>query len=325
MKNQQSLSVLPARIAERRELVYLASALQAEFQEDVSSVSISREAKLFTFEFTPEHTLDVEWADQQVPHLLMLYPAEGSLELTWPKNESMLIHPYQIVASFAQSDFPVTFRFKKGTHYRFYLIKVNRPETPNGSNCLYSQIVHFLESTASRKGNLAVCGPNLTLNDIFSNIESFKGNSLSDDLLTDGYGKLLLGQMILHFRNSEKISEETFGSLTQYEIQQIRRLTEMIKEDPGKNYKVDDLCRKGGLSVTKLQEGFREMHGTTVAKYIQDVRLEKSEELIRTSDMNISEIVYTIGLSSRSYFSKIFKQKYNCKPSHYKQQVRELR
>lgn len=325
MRESKNPSVLSERLARGRELVYLATALQDELDEDVSSVSISREAKLFTFEFTPENTLEVEWTDQQIPHLLMLYPVEGSLEIAGSAHDAIMVHPYQIVASFAQSEHPVTFRFKKGTHYHFYLIKINRPVNSHSPNSLYEQIVHFLENTASRKDNLAICGPNLTLNEIFSNIESFEGNSLSDDLMTDAYGRLLLGKMILHFRNSERISEESFGSLTQYEIQQIRKLTAMIKAEPGKSYKVDDLCRKGGLSVTKLQEGFREMHGTTVAKYIQDVRLEKSEELIRTSDMNISEIVYTIGLSSRSYFSKIFKQKYNCKPSHYKQQVREQR
>src|SRR5690625_6067434 len=106
-----------------------------------------------------------------------------------------------------------------------------------------------------QKGNMTICVPKMALNEIFSNIESFEGNSLSDDLMTDEYGRLLLGKMILHFRNSEKISEESFGSLTQYEIQQIRKLTAMIKADPGKSYKVDDLCRMGGLSVTKLQEG----------------------------------------------------------------------
>ena len=39
------------------------------------------------------------------------------------------------------------------------------------------------------------------------------------------------------------------------------------------------------------------------------------------SDLNISEIVYTIGFSSRSYFSKIFKEKYNISPNEYKSKV----
>src|SRR5690625_2946983 len=104
MRESKNLSVLPARIARGRELVYLATALQDELEEDISSVSISREAKLFTFEFTPESTLEVEWADHQIPHLLMLYPVEGSLEIVCPIHDSILVHPYQIVASFAQSE-----------------------------------------------------------------------------------------------------------------------------------------------------------------------------------------------------------------------------
>ena len=72
-----------------------------------------------------------------------------------------------------------------------------------------------------------------------------------------------------------------------------------------------------GLSPFKLQEGFKTTHGRTVADFIRNVRLEKAEELIKTTDLNISEIVYTIGLSSSSYFSKIFKLKYNCSPKDY--------
>ena len=67
-----------------------------------------------------------------------------------------------------------------------------------------------------------------------------------------------------------------------------------------------------------LQEGFKLMHGTTVSDYIRAVRVEKAEELIKTSDLNISEVVYSVGFTSRSYFSKIFRQKYNCSPKEYK-------
>jgi AraC-like DNA-binding protein len=54
------------------------------------------------------------------------------------------------------------------------------------------------------------------------------------------------------------------------------------------------------------------------------VRVEKGEELIKTSDMNISQIVYSVGFSSRSYFSKIFRQKYNCSPKEYKEKQQSM-
>ena len=66
------------------------------------------------------------------------------------------------------------------------------------------------------------------------------------------------------------------------------------------------------------------MHGHTVTEYIREVRIKKAEDLLKNTDMNISQVVYTIGLTSRSYFSKIFKEKYNCSPKDYKFAQREL-
>ena len=59
------------------------------------------------------------------------------------------------------------------------------------------------------------------------------------------------------------------------------------------------------------------MHGVTVTKYIRHTRILAAEHVIKTTDLNISEVVYSIGLTSRSYFSKIFKKKYNCSPKDY--------
>jgi len=42
---------------------------------------------------------------------------------------------------------------------------------------------------------------------------------------------------------------------------------------------------------------------------------------MNTSDLNISQIVYSIGFTSRSYFTKIFKEKYVLAPNEYKRQI----
>ena len=76
------------------------------------------------------------------------------------------------------------------------------------------------------------------------------------------------------------------------------------------------------LSAAKLQEGFKALHDRTVADYIRNVRLEEAEHLLKTTDFNISEVVYSVGFLSRSYFSKIFKTKYRCSPKEYKTEMR---
>lgn len=110
-------------------------------------------------------------------------------------------------------------------------------------------------------------------------------------------------------------------SLLKRELKIIKGLTKKINDEPSYNYSLEQLSYESGLSQVKLQEGFKFLYNRTVTEYIRHVRLETSRELIRTTDLNISQIVYTIGFTSRSYFSKIFREKYGITPFEYKKQV----
>ncbi|WP_052503503.1 AraC family transcriptional regulator [Lacinutrix sp. Hel_I_90] len=116
--------------------------------------------------------------------------------------------------------------------------------------------------------------------------------------------------------------ERTTTTLNKTELQKIIQLTEYIMESPEIQHSISSLCGRICMSPAKLQEGFKEMHDTTVADFIRNVRIEKAEELLNETDLNISEIVYTIGLTSRSYFCKIFKKKYDCSPKRYRKLIR---
>lgn len=107
-------------------------------------------------------------------------------------------------------------------------------------------------------------------------------------------------------------------SLTQSELQRTQEISDYIRNYPEIQHSIKMLCSKSGLSPNKLQEGFKFMHNRTVSDFIRNIRIEKAEELIKNTDLNISEVVYSIGLTSRSYFCKIFKKKYRCSPKQYK-------
>ena len=49
----------------------------------------------------------------------------------------------------------------------------------------------------------------------------------------------------------------------------------------------------------------------------------KAKELIENTGLNITEITYSIGINSRSYFSKLFKEKYKLTPKECLDQVRK--
>ena len=110
-------------------------------------------------------------------------------------------------------------------------------------------------------------------------------------------------------------------SLLKKELSTIKELSVQISKDVSRDYCLDALSEETGLPQAKLQEGFKLLYGKTVTEYIRHLRLEVARDLMNDSDLNISEIVYTIGFSSRSYFSKIFKEKYNISPNEYKSKV----
>ncbi|WP_431242131.1 helix-turn-helix domain-containing protein [Flavobacterium sp. P21] len=138
------------------------------------------------------------------------------------------------------------------------------------------------------------------------------------NLLKEGILKIILAMEIQQHSDDLNAFSKDSNCLTLKEMEEIKELSEFIKSSPEEPFTIKSLSKKSGLSPNKLQEGFKMIHDRTVNDYITHMRVLKAEILMRTSDLNISEIVYCIGFTSRSYFSKIFKQKFNCGPKEYK-------
>ena len=130
--------------------------------------------------------------------------------------------------------------------------------------------------------------------------------------------------LAMHIGQHDKDSKNLFPqtNLLKRELKIIRNLAKKIADNFSVNYSVEALSKQSGLSQAKLQEGFKLLYTRTVTEYIRHVRLEAARNFISTTDMNISQVVYTIGFSSRSYFSKIFKGKFGLSPSEFQHNVK---
>ncbi len=142
-------------------------------------------------------------------------------------------------------------------------------------------------------------------------------NEISELLSQKGRYYLILAKQIEKFCLEIDNNTNTSG-LLKNELKMISEVSDYIKKHPEIQHSIKTLCLESGLSPAKLQEGFKFMFERTVSDFVRNVRLEKSEKLIKTTDLTISEIVYSVGLTSRSYFCKIFKKKYYYSPKEYK-------
>lgn len=80
-------------------------------------------------------------------------------------------------------------------------------------------------------------------------------------------------------------------------------------------YKPSELC---GISYTYFKNLFIENYGIPPVKYVNNMRLERSRELLLINSLSIGEIAEMCGFESCYYFSKKFKEKYNVSPSEYR-------
>ena len=105
-------------------------------------------------------------------------------------------------------------------------------------------------------------------------------------------------------------------------INSVLKAVEIIKSEIDSIENIDKLANRVGLNSKSLQLGFQTLYNSSVNDYIKNYRIEKAKELIENTALNITEITYQVGINSRSYFSKLFKEKYNITPKQYYSRVR---
>lgn len=78
---------------------------------------------------------------------------------------------------------------------------------------------------------------------------------------------------------------------------------------------VDDIAAELGVSRAQLFRKVKAEADATPNELIQSMRLKKSDIMLKTTDLTISEISYAVGFTSPSYFSKCYKDMFGTAPS----------
>ena len=98
----------------------------------------------------------------------------------------------------------------------------------------------------------------------------------------------------------------------------IRNLLIYLSANYTQNYSLHDLAEHSHISEEHLSRLFRKEVGTTLTTYIADLRAKKAAELLKTTQLSISEIAMYVGYADSNYFVKVFKKRYGMTPSAYR-------
>lgn len=90
-----------------------------------------------------------------------------------------------------------------------------------------------------------------------------------------------------------------------------------INENYREKISLSELCFLFGTNKTSLCNKFRKVYGETIISYINKKKIKEAKKLLRSTDLNLTEISSRVGFSSVYYFSRIFKQYENQSPTNY--------
>jgi AraC-like DNA-binding protein len=85
-------------------------------------------------------------------------------------------------------------------------------------------------------------------------------------------------------------------------------LVKELLEETGTSYTLVQLCRKSGLNADKLKKGFKLLFGLPPHRYHLEFKMELAKKLLRETELNISEIAFSLGFEEVSNFCAGFRK-----------------
>ena len=84
-------------------------------------------------------------------------------------------------------------------------------------------------------------------------------------------------------------------------------------------FNVEFICKKMGTSRTQLHRKVKALTDQSTIQLVNDIKLNKAVDLLRKSELTISEIAYECGFSDPAYFSQAFSKRFGCSASQFRQ------
>lgn len=114
--------------------------------------------------------------------------------------------------------------------------------------------------------------------------------------------------------------EKTFSYEEEIEksVTIIDKINRYIHEHYAENLSRNEIAGVFYLTPEYLAKLYKKKTGMNLKDYINEYRIEKAKELLRSGDKNVSDIAEIVGFDNFSYFSTLFKKLSGLSPKEYK-------
>jgi AraC-like DNA-binding protein len=91
-----------------------------------------------------------------------------------------------------------------------------------------------------------------------------------------------------------------------------------IHASPERKWNLLTLAREASVSVSLLDERFRDVLGLAPIRYLTEWRMHVARDLLRSSDLGVAAVAHRVGYDSEEAFSRAFKRETGLSPSSWR-------
>lgn len=135
----------------------------------------------------------------------------------------------------------------------------------------------------------------------------------NEQLLKLKFEELLLS---LFSNKNHKALTDYFISLCQ---NQVYHMSRVMEENFAYNLKLENYAQLCHMSLSAFKKSFKQYYATTPGNWLKNKKLDLAAHKLLTSDSNINQISLDCGFEDTSHFIRVFKEKYQHTPLHYRQ------
>lgn len=102
-------------------------------------------------------------------------------------------------------------------------------------------------------------------------------------------------------------------------MQLINKAKLIMFENSHTNVTVEEIAGRICMSYSSFRRNFKQYTGLSPHQYLQEIRIQKSKELLATTNLSCQEIAYKTGYESPIHFNVTFKKKTGLTPVKYRE------
>ncbi len=121
--------------------------------------------------------------------------------------------------------------------------------------------------------------------------------------------------LMLQLEQIDNHNCEVFCTINKQHEEKLYAVREILSQHLSGDFSLNSLAQQVGTNEFTLKKGFKELFGTSVFGYWNQIKMQEARTLLAEGVMNVKEVSARIGYKNPQHFSTAFKRYYGYSPS----------